>query len=194
MSNRRPIVLAVAACCAMLAQAPAASAQKRDARASADFTARTSVQTIYHNLLNAGYEWSYIRDEKMPDILVRSVDAIERDAGQYDSKLILGTYIPTYIRSWYDEVDKLNGEHSERCMSVKFVEVTFVPFVQACARKFSGKFTVHEIVVPILETTYTYKICDRSSCRTGLASAFNDAFSSETKTEKDFDNLCAEGS
>ena len=196
MTLRRSMTpaLVLTACFALLVPASPASAQKKDAKASADFTARTSVQTIYHNLLKAGYEWDYIRDEKMPEILVRSVDAIERETSGYDTSLIVRTYIPTYIRSWYDEVDKLNAQHEERCMTVKFIEVTFVPFVQACVNKFSGKFTVTQIVVPILQATYTFKVCDRSSCMQTLTSDWNQAFSSQERSDKDFGNLCGEGS
>jgi hypothetical protein len=192
MSNPRPNLpaLVLAACCVLLAQAHPAAAQKRDARSSADFTARTSVQTIYGNLIKAGYDWKFIRDEKLPELLVRSVDAVERETRAYDKRLILGTFIPTYIRSWYDEVDKLNAEHDEQCMTVKFIEITFVPFVEACARKFSGKFKLREIVVPVLEATYTFEVCDRSGCGRSLASVFNQAFASEQRAEKDFGNLC----
>lgn len=180
--------------CALLLQSGSAAAQSKDAKASAEFTARTSVQTIYQNLIKAGYEWEYIRDEKMPEILVRSVDAIERDANNYESSLILGTYIPTYIRTFYQEIDKLNAEHQVRCMDVKFIEITFVPFVQACSRQFSGKFKVSDIVGPVLSTRFTYRVCDRPVCLKSVTSRFNSDLPGQKFVERDFANLCGSGS
>jgi hypothetical protein len=181
-------------CALLLHSGSSAAAQSKDAKASAEFTARTSVQTIYQNLIKAGYEWEYIRDEKMPEILIRSVDAIEAETRAYDRSLILGTFIPTYIRTFYDEIDKLNSEHSVRCMDVKFIEITFVPFVQACSKQFAGKYQVKEIVVPVLATKYTYRVCERPSCLKTVTTRFNSEFEGESFVERDFSNLCGSGS
>jgi len=195
MSKSRHLfgALLIALGCALAFAPGAAWAQKSDARASAEFTARTSVQTIYQNLINSGYEWDYIRDEKMPDILVRSVEAIQQQTSGYDRSLILGTFLPTYIRTFYDEIDKLNAEHNQRCMTVKFVEVTFVPFVQACSKSFSGKYSVRDIAGPVLQATYSYTVCERPTCLTRISKMYNSAFK-EQRSEKEFSNVCASGS
>jgi hypothetical protein len=177
--------------CALVTLPGGALAQRRDARSSAEFTARTSVQTIYENLKNAGYDWPYIRDEKMPDILVRSVEAVRKETSTYDRSLILGTWIPTYINTFYDEIDKLNAEHDVHCVDVTFIETTFVPFVQACVKAFDGKFTVHEIAVPILQTKFTYTVCEKDPCARRVAKQYNDAFPRDHEDESDFANLCS---
>lgn len=185
------IALTLAVGCALMASPGEASAQRGDARSSAEFTARTSVQTIYENLRKAGYDWPYIRDEKMPDILIRSVDAVRKETDAYDRSLILGTWIPTYIRTFYDEIDKLNAEHDVKCMDVTFIEVTFVPFVSACVKAFDGKFTAMEITGPILETHYTFTVCERDRCATRLVKQYNDEFPKHSRKESDFVTLCS---
>lgn len=172
-----------------------AAAQTGDAARSAEFTARTSVQTIYQNLVQAGYDWNYIKNEKMPEILVRAVDAIERETSSFDKRLILGTFIPTFIRSFYDEIDKLNEQNQVRCIDVEFIEITLVPFVEACAQRFQGKFTVREIVVPVLQNRYTFTVCQaRPVCLQRLSTRFNSTFKGERMTERDFENVCVAGS
>jgi phosphoribosylformylglycinamidine (FGAM) synthase PurS component len=136
-----------------------AGAQKLDAVHSADFAARTAVQTIYHNLITNGYEWRWIRDEKMPEILIRSVSAIKREAASMDKKLILNTFIPTYISAFFDEIDKLNAEHQTECIDVTFVVQTLIPFFRECQTQLSGVGTLTEIVVPVLKTEFSFRIC-----------------------------------
>jgi hypothetical protein len=189
--NLGGIALTLAVGCALIASPGEVFAQRSDARSSAEFTARTSVQTIYENLKKAGYEWPYIRDEKMPEILIRSVDAVREQTSKYDRSLILGTWIPTYIRTFYDEIDKINAQHEVKCMDVTFIEVTFVPFVTACVQAFDGKYTVQEIAGPILETEFTFTVCDGDSCPPRIVKQYNSAFPRDPRKSSDFMNVCS---
>jgi hypothetical protein len=140
------------------ALAAPASAQKHDAVQSADFAARTAVQTIYHNLITNGYEWRWIRDEKMPELLVRAVNGIKREAGALDKKLILNTFIPTYITSFFDEIDRINAENQAKCIDVTFVVQTLIPFFRECQTQLSGVGTLEEIVGPVLQARFNFRV------------------------------------
>jgi hypothetical protein len=173
--------------------APPASAQRRDAQQSAEFSARTAVQTIYHNLRAAGFEWSYIKYEKMPEILVRAVDAIKRETSAYDRGLILGTFVPTYIRTFYDEIEKIDRQHQVRCIDVRFIEITLVPFTNALVRELSGRFTVVEVVQAVLTADYSFTVCeDRAVCTRQLSESFRSELSAAAG-QLSFTNVCRTG-
>jgi hypothetical protein len=163
--------LALAAAFTLLA-APV-RAQKLDAIHAADFAARTAVQTIYHNLITAGYEWRWIRDEKMPEILIHAVSAIKREAAKMDKQLVLDTFIPTYITSFYAEIDRLNQEHQETCVDVVFVVRTLVPFLKECSTQLTSVGSLTEIAGPVLQAEYSFRICQTlQACEQALGDRY----------------------
>jgi hypothetical protein len=169
---------------------PSAHAQKADAVRAADFAARTAVQTIYHNLITNGYEWKWIRDEKMPDILIRAVTAIKQEAGSMDHKLILESFIPTYVSSFYDEIDRINEQHQERCINVTFVVRTLIPFFKECSVQLTDVGTLTEIVVPVLKTEYTIRVCETlAACQEALSDKYFIVFNEKIEPDR-FYNVC----
>jgi hypothetical protein len=184
----RPTIRALALI--LMAVAAPAHAQKLDAIHAADFAARTAVQTIYHNLVTNGYEWRWIRDEKMPEILIRSVSAIKREAGTMDKSLILNTFIPTYITSFYDEIDRINQQHQEQCVDVTFVVRTLVPFFKECSVQLSGVGTLTEIAVPVLQAEFTFRICQTlQACEESLSDKYFIVFGERLEPDR-FYKIC----
>ena len=169
---------------------PSAEAQKADAVRAADFAARTAVQTIYHNLITNGYEWRWIRDEKMPEILIRAVSAIKREAAGMDRKLVLESFIPTYVSSFYEEIDRINEQHQERCVNVTFVVRTLIPFFKECSVQLSDLGTVTEIVVPVLKTEFTIRVCETlTACQEALSDKYFITFNERIEPDQ-FYNVC----
>ncbi len=175
MSNKKrmPLVLALLVGSILVMQPGGAEAQKGDAVRAADFAARTAVQTIYHNLVTQGYEWRWIRDEKMPDILLRAVRAIDQHSKTMDKRLLLRTFIPTYVSAYYDEIAKINKEHRQDCLDVVFVVRTMIPFLDACQRKLAHVGTLVEIAEPILKAQFAFKVCQTlSACQQQLGDRY----------------------
>jgi hypothetical protein len=167
-----------------------ARAQKHDAVRAADFAARTAVQTIYHNLITNGYEWRWIRDEKLPEILIRAVSAIKREAATMDKSLVLGSFIPTYVTSFYDEIDRLNAQNQERCVDVTFVVRTLIPFFKECSSQLSEIGTLTEIVVPVLQAEFTFRICETlQACQEALSDKYFIVFNERLEPDR-FYKIC----
>lgn len=177
--------------CGLLLAAPCfASAQaiNRDAREVADAIARSSVRTIYNSLRKEGISWRTIRDRHLPKMLTRSLKSIQRG---YSSREILNNFIPTLLRSYYDEIDKINAENSMSCLEAQFISITVVPFIQACETQLRPwRITVTQIVDVVLDDiSYPYRICD-SSCRSVVKDTFSSSFNHDFRLDR-FDRICA---
>lgn len=176
--------------CGLLLAVPSfASAQaiNRDAREVADKIARSSVRTIYKSLRKEGISWRTIRDRHLPKMLTRSLKSIQRG---YSSEEILNDFIPTLLRSYYDEIDKINKKNSMSCLDAQFISITVVPFIQACETQLGPwRISVTQIVDVVLNISYPYSICD-SSCRSVVKDRFSSSFHYDFPLSR-FDRICA---
>jgi hypothetical protein len=177
--------------CGLLLVAPSfssAQALNRDAREVANSIARTSVRTIYKNLRKEGISWRKIRDRHLPNMLTRALSSIQRG---YSSEEILNDFIPTLLRSYYDEIDKINAENSMSCLEAQFISITVVPFIQACETQLGPwRITVTQIVDVVLnDISYPYHICD-SSCRSVVKDTFSSSFNYDFPISR-FNKICA---
>jgi hypothetical protein len=156
-------LLAVVLACSTL---PSMASSQSDAIRSADFAARTSVQTVYHNLVTRGYPWQWIRDSKLPRIMMRATKAIAREASAMDRDLLINHYIPAYVTSFYDEIDKLNAQNQVECMDTIFIADTLIPFLGDLRDALRDVANLLELRAPILRADYSYRTCQTmSSCQ-----------------------------
>jgi hypothetical protein len=174
----------------LCAAVPAAAQDVRlDAIRSADFAARTAVQTVYHNLKAAGYEWRWIRDEKMPEILVRAVQAIRRESAGMGRELVLKTFIPTYITSYYDAIERLNEENQVSCLDATYIGRTLVPFLLEVRDQLEG-VALPELVAVVLEVRYPHTVCQTLAvCQETLSDRYFVVFNERLEPVR-FYNVC----
>lgn len=182
-------LLAMLLACSIL---PSAEASPRsDAIRSADFAARSAVQTVYHNLIVKDYEWRWIRDQKLPEILRRATRAIKREATGMDRSLLLKHYVPAYVSAFYAEVDKLNAQHQVKCMDTVFLANTIIPFISDLKEVLAGIAELLDIRVPILESRHSYHTCQTiKTCQQQLSANYYATFH-DSLPDDEFYPICA---
>lgn len=164
-----------------------ACSQSRDAREVADKLARASVRTVYNNLISNGIPWETIRDEHMPKILTRSLRSMRRD---YSSETVMNDFLPTLIRSYYSEIDRINRENRFKCVEHTFIVRTIVPFIQECKIQLGPwNISVSRVVDMVLNISYPYQVC-RTNCPSRVQSSFSSAFSFDFPVSR-FSRICA---
>jgi hypothetical protein len=177
--------------CGLLLAVPSAAFSqfmRGDANEVAEAIARSSVRTIYNNLKADGIPWKTIRDQHMPQILTKSLRTIQRS---YSSETILNDFLPTLLRSYYSEIDKINRENRFTCVDSTFIVKTIVPFIQECEVQLGPwKITVTQVVDMVLNVAYPYKVCS-TGCKTKVKSEFSSAFNYNFPVTK-FSKICSE--
>ncbi|MCI5157357.1 MAG: hypothetical protein D3906_02770 [Candidatus Electrothrix sp. AUS1_2] len=171
----------------LLVMPSVACSQSGDAREVADKLAKASVRTIYNSLRKEGIPWEIIRDKHMPKMLSRSLRSIRRD---YSSDIIMNDFLPTLIRSYYSEVDKINRENSFTCVEDTFIVRTIVPFIQECKIQLGPwNISVSRVVDMVLNISYPYQVC-RGECPSRVQSSFASAFNYDFSVSR-FSRICA---
>lgn len=179
--------------CGLLLAVPGAAMSQSfgmgmDAGEVADKIARSSVRTIYNNLRNDGIPWKTIRDQHMPGILTKSLRTVQRG---YSSEAILNDFLPTLLRSYYSEIDKINRENRFTCVEQTFIVKTIVPFIKECEMQLGPwRITVTQVVDMVLNIAYPYQVCS-TDCRSKVRKEFSSAFSYNFPASR-FGKICAE--
>lgn len=177
--------------CGLLLTVPALAFSQsfsRDANEVADAIARSSVRTIYNNLRADGISWKKIRDQHMPKILTKSLRTIQQN---YSSEVILNDFLPTLLRSYYSEIDKINRENRITCVDATFIVSTIVPFIRECEVQLGHwRITVTQVVDMVLNISYPYQVCS-TDCKNKVKKDFSSAFSYNFPASK-FSKICSE--
>ncbi|MCI5147615.1 MAG: hypothetical protein D3923_19285 [Candidatus Electrothrix sp. AR3] len=170
------------------------SAFSGDAEKVADYIARSSVRTIYKNLRAEGISWERIRDQHMPAIMSKSLRSIKRD---YSRAVILNEFLPTLVKSYYSEIDKINKENSISCVESRFIVATIVPFIQSCESSLGQwQISTTQVVDVVLNIPYPYQVCtvsSGSSCTDTVRDKFSSAFDYDFSSSR-FKKVCSDTS
>ena len=104
----------------------------------------------------------------------------------------MNDFLPTLLRSYYDEIDKINTENSVSCLDAQFIGITVVPFIQACETQLGPwRITVTQIVDLVLnDISYPYQVCGASSCRTVVQDKFSSSFNYNFPLSR-FNKICS---